>query len=62
MYTWWAFVSTGSGSFMRVTVRAPSAWQAKQQLMSQYGDKLISEAALDNSPPSYDPFSGSSIV
>ena len=45
MYTWWAFVRTTVGGFMRVTVQAPNQYQAQQMLMSMYGEKLISEAA-----------------
>ncbi len=53
-YTWWANVSTGVGSFMRVTVQAPNQYQAQQMLKSLYGQQLISEAAMDNRPRSYD--------
>lgn len=52
MVTWWAFVRTGSGAFMRVTVQAPTQWQAQEQLRAQYGNQLISEAAYDNTPTS----------
>lgn len=48
MATWWAFVRTSNGSFMRVMVQAPTQWQAQQQLLAQYGSNLVSEAAYDN--------------
>jgi len=46
MNTYWAFVRTGTGAFMRVTVQADTPYNAKQMLLSMYGDQLISEAAL----------------
>lgn len=45
MNTYWALVSTGVGSFMRVTVQADTPYVAYQMLKSMYGDKLISESA-----------------
>lgn len=45
MQTWWAFVRTDVGAFMKVTVQAPDNWTATQMLREIYGDKLISEAA-----------------
>ena len=46
MYLYWAFVRTGVGSFMKVTVRADNPYNAKQMLLAQYGSNLISEPAL----------------
>ena len=45
MYTYWAFVSTGTGSFIKVTVQAPNAYVAYEMLKAQYGSKLLSQAA-----------------
>ena len=45
MNTYWALVSTGVGSFMRVTVQADNPWNAYQMLKSMYGGQLISESA-----------------
>lgn len=43
--TWWAFVRTDVGAFMKVEVDAPNAWQATQMFKSMYGNQLISESA-----------------
>ena len=45
MKTYWAFVRTDVGCFMRVTVQADHPWNAKQMLLAMYGNNLISEAA-----------------
>lgn len=45
MNTYWAFVSTGTGAFIRVTVQADNPYNAYQILLSMYGDNLISESA-----------------
>lgn len=47
--TYWAFVQTVVGGFIRVTVQAPNHFHANQQLQAQYGGKLLSEAALVSS-------------
>lgn len=44
MHTYWAFVRTGIGAFMRVTVQADSPYNAYQMLKALYGDQLISES------------------
>jgi len=48
MYTWWAFVRTGVGGFIQVTVQAPTQYSAQQMLESMYGSNLSSNAALLN--------------
>lgn len=45
MNTYWALVSTGVGSFIRVTIQADNQWNATQMLKSMYGSQLISESA-----------------
>ena len=45
MHTYWALVSTGIGSFMRVTVQAETPYIATQMLKAMYGEKLISDCA-----------------
>jgi len=40
MYTYWANVRTGVGSFMRVTVNANNPYEANQMLLAMYGDNL----------------------
>jgi hypothetical protein len=45
MYTYWAFVRTVVGGFMRVTVQADNPYNAYQMLRAMYGNQLISEAA-----------------
>lgn len=50
MNTYWAFVSTGIGSVIKVTVQAPNQYHAQQQLRAQYGSQLVSEAALHINP------------
>ena len=46
MNTYWAFVQTVVGGFMRVTVQAPNPYQAQQQLQAQYNEKLLSYPAM----------------
>ena len=48
MQTYWAFVRTGVGAFITVTVQAPSQYVAQQMLESTYGSNLSSQAALYN--------------
>ena len=45
MHTYWALVSTGIGSFMRVTIQADTPYNATQMLKSMYGSKLITDCA-----------------
>lgn len=45
MQTWWAFVRTGVGGFIKVTVQAPDAWTATQILRNTYGSNLLTEYA-----------------
>lgn len=45
MYTYWAFVRTVVGGFMRVTVQADNPYNAYQMLRAMYGNQLISESA-----------------
>lgn len=45
MYTWWAFVRTGVGAFVKVTVQAPDAHTATVMLRNMYGGNLISDYA-----------------
>jgi hypothetical protein len=46
MYTWWAFVRTDVGAFMKVTVQADTQYNAMQMLRNMYGTNLCSEAAM----------------
>lgn len=45
MHTYWAFVRTGIGAFMRVTVQADGPYNAYQMLKALYRDQLISDSA-----------------
>lgn len=45
MNTYWAFVKTVPGSFIRVTVQADNSYNAYQMLLAMYGDRLLSEHA-----------------
>ena len=45
MHTYWAFVRTGVGAFIRVTVQADNPSTATQMLKAMYVDKLISDCA-----------------
>jgi hypothetical protein len=45
MHTYWAFVRTGVGAFIRVTVQADNPYTATQMLKAMYGNKLISDCA-----------------
>jgi hypothetical protein len=45
MNTYWAFVRTVPGSFMRVTVQADTPYNAYQMMKAMYGSLLISEYA-----------------
>lgn len=53
MYTWWAFVKTDVGAFMKVRVQADTQYEATEMLRGMYGYNLLSEAARDNTPQSY---------
>lgn len=46
MNMYWVFVRIENGSFIKVTIRADNPYNAKQMLMAQYGDRLMSEPAL----------------
>lgn len=48
MNTYWAFVRTGVGAFIKVTVQAPNIYVAKEMLKSMYGDQLISNPSLQS--------------
>lgn len=52
MYKWWAFVKTGVGTFVKVTVYADNQYVATQMLRNMYGDNLQCEAARSNDPES----------
>lgn len=45
MIKFWAFVSTENQGFIRVEIIAESQYKATQILRSQYGSKLMTEAA-----------------
>ena len=45
MHTYWAFVRTGVGAFMRVTVKAENPYIAMQMFKAMYGSNLISDGA-----------------
>lgn len=45
MNTYWAFVRTGTGSFIKVYVNADNAYVAKEMLIGMYGDDLMTGAA-----------------
>lgn len=46
MQTYWAFVRTGAGAFMKVTIQADNPFNAYQMLCAQYGrENMISEYA-----------------
>lgn len=53
MYTWWAFVRTDLGAFMKVRIQADTQWEATEMLRATYGSNLLSEAARDNTPQTY---------
>lgn len=44
--TYWAFVRTGVGSFIRVTIQAENFFQAQTILKNTYGKNLQSGPAL----------------
>ena len=44
--TYWAFVRTGLGSFIRVTIQAENFFQAQTILKNTYGTNLQSGPAL----------------
>jgi hypothetical protein len=44
--TYWAFVKTGTGSFIKVTVQAPNPYVAGEILKNTYGQNLQSGPAL----------------
>jgi hypothetical protein len=46
MNTYWAFVKTGVGSFIKVTVQADNAYVAGEILKNTYGNNLQSGHAL----------------
>ena len=46
VYNYWAFVSTGTGSFIKVTVQAPNSYIAEQMLKNTYGSNLMTGAAM----------------
>lgn len=50
MYKWWAFVRTGLGTFIKVTIYADTQYQATEMLRNMYGDNLQCEAAMSNDP------------
>ena len=50
MYKWWAFVRTGLGTFIKVTIYADNQYQATEMLRGMYGDNLQCEAAMANDP------------
>lgn len=45
MYTWWAFVRTGVGTFIKVTVQADDCHTATVMLKNMYGSNLMTESA-----------------
>lgn len=45
MNTYWAFVRTVPGAFIKVTVQADNSYAAYQMLKAMYGDQLISDYA-----------------
>jgi hypothetical protein len=46
IYSYWAFVKTGTGSFIKVTVQAPNSYIAEQMLKNTYGSNLMTGAAM----------------
>jgi acyl CoA:acetate/3-ketoacid CoA transferase len=48
MNSYWAFVKTGTGGFVKVTVTADNIWIAGQILKNTYGDNLQSGPSLVN--------------
>jgi hypothetical protein len=46
MMTYWAFVKTGTGSFIKVTVQAPNPHVAGEILKNTYGQNLQSGPSL----------------
>jgi hypothetical protein len=46
IYSYWAFVKTGTGSFIKVTVQAPNSYVAEQMLKNTYGSNLMTGAAM----------------
>jgi hypothetical protein len=45
MYTWWIFVKSGVGHFIKVTIQANTQQEAQIMLENQYGENLIGSAA-----------------
>ena len=46
MNSYWAFVKTGTGSFIKVTVQAPNSYVAGEILKNTYGQNLQTGPAL----------------
>ena len=47
MKSFWVFVRTVPGAFIRVVVQADNSYNAYQMLKAMYGDQLISSYASD---------------
>lgn len=45
MNTYWAFVRTVPGAFIKVTMQAPDPYSAYQMMKAMYGSQLISDFA-----------------
>lgn len=45
MKSWWFFVRTGVGSFIKVIIQAENSYVAYEMAKAQYGSQLISSFA-----------------
>lgn len=53
MKSFWVFVRTVPGSFMRVVIQADNSYNAYQMAKAMYGNQLISSFASDVPAGSY---------